>query len=72
LVFVQKRVLVLIKREMDFRLIVVNRKWVESPGAGRNSGTFPEFFKRLTCLVLLGDIRIGTQGNAEAEVAISI
>lgn len=68
----QKRVLVLITREMDFRLIVVNRQWVEGPGARRNSGTFPEFLKRLICLVLLGDIRIGTQGNAEAEVAIPI
>jgi hypothetical protein len=57
---------------MDFCLIVVNPKWVEGPGAGRNSGTFPVFFKPLTCLVLLGDIRIGTQGNAEAEVAIPI
>jgi hypothetical protein len=57
---------------MDFCLIGINGKWVESPGAGKNSGTFPEFFKPLSCLVLLGDIRIGTHGNAEAEVAIPI
>jgi hypothetical protein len=40
LVFVQKRVLVLIKREMDFCLIVVDSKGVKSPGARKNPGTF--------------------------------
>jgi hypothetical protein len=72
LFFVKKRGLVLIKREMDFCLIVVDRQWVEGSGAAENSGTFPEFFKPLTYLVLLGDFRLGTQGNAEAEVAIPI